>query len=158
MPRLGGKIKLSFSIHTVQEGSHSSGLPRVGSDVSVSEACGLARCAVYTSREEAAAPRLDLPLPQVYSRLYGGKKGTLHFLGMASFLRCCQTILIFRNFCHKFFQIFKLLLHQKWSYDISRFEILCRIANSLLSFLSRYFINFRINSEKLRNLILSKQK
>ncbi len=35
-----------------------------------SEACGSVRCTVYTSREEAAAPHLSLPLPQVYSQLY----------------------------------------------------------------------------------------
>ncbi len=34
-----------------------------------SEACGLARCSIYTSRGEVAAPHLSLPLPQVYSQL-----------------------------------------------------------------------------------------
>ncbi len=37
--------------------------------VAASEACGSARCAVYTSWWEAAVPRLGLPPPQVYSRL-----------------------------------------------------------------------------------------
>ncbi len=34
-----------------------------------SEACDSARCAVYTSRGEAAALHFGLPLPQVHSRL-----------------------------------------------------------------------------------------
>ncbi len=34
-----------------------------------SKACGSAQCTIYFSRGEAAAPRLGLPLPQVYSRL-----------------------------------------------------------------------------------------
>ncbi len=34
-----------------------------------SEACGSVCCAIYTSREDAAPPRLSLPLPQVYSQL-----------------------------------------------------------------------------------------
>ncbi len=36
-----------------------------------SEACGSVRCAVYTSQANAAALRLSLPLPQVYSWLNG---------------------------------------------------------------------------------------
>ncbi len=36
----------------------------------VSEACGPVHYAVYTSRGEFAAPRLNLPLPQVYFQLY----------------------------------------------------------------------------------------
>ncbi len=34
-----------------------------------SKACGSVHCTVYTSRGEAATRRLDLPLPQVYSRV-----------------------------------------------------------------------------------------
>ncbi len=37
--------------------------------VAASEACGSARYAVYTTQGKAAAQRLSLPLPQVYSRL-----------------------------------------------------------------------------------------
>ncbi len=47
-----------------------------------SEACGSVCCAVYTSRGEAAASCLGLPLPQVYFQLY---KVTYHeFLWNAS--------------------------------------------------------------------------
>ncbi len=39
----------------------------------------MARCAVYNSRGEAAALRLGLPLPQVYSRLYRHSNLLSHF-------------------------------------------------------------------------------
>ncbi len=34
------------------------------------ESCGLVLCAIYTSQGEAAAPRLGLPLPQVFSQFF----------------------------------------------------------------------------------------
>ncbi len=44
-----------------------------------SETCCSTRCAVYTSRGEAAVPRLGLPLPQVYSRFNGRKEPPLKY-------------------------------------------------------------------------------
>ncbi len=63
------------SIHTAQR----RGIPRAcltliyrharARIVTASEACSSARCTIYTSRGEAAAPCLGLPLAQVYSQL-----------------------------------------------------------------------------------------
>ncbi len=54
--------------------------------IAASVACGSARCAIYTSRGEAAMPRISLPLLRVYSQLLM-KNSILALSG-----KCCATL------------------------------------------------------------------
>ncbi len=74
-----------------------------------SEECGSVRCAIYTSWEEAAAPRLGFPLPRVYSRLY-----MLLYPGEEAFV--WKQRIIWKTYSYSFFFFFFNRL--KWKFAL----------------------------------------